>query len=233
MPMDIRQAFLRNPEETQLLIPRQSWQIVGKFDARSDAAAFGKSLDVPSQGGRQSELIEQRRMKKIGHRANVLRDLINQIRVLLRASCCIRAKIRFLAEYPRNVHAHSSYELSHAVVQFAGDASSFLVLNLQETRRELGFPAGPFSLLTPGNVSGHRKLDDGAILVPKRRAMGFHASARALQSHNIELQSSFLAAADLFVESTKSVPVFRGDQVINALANDPLSAIGANHGQPG
>src|SRR5580692_4614450 len=116
MSMDIRQAFLRNPEQTQLMIPWQSWQIGGKFDARSDVAAFGKSLDTPSQGGRKSEFIEQGRMKEIGHGTNVLRDLINQIRVLLRASCCIRAKLRFLADYPRNVHAHSSHELPYAVV---------------------------------------------------------------------------------------------------------------------
>src|ERR1700681_4157594 len=77
MPMNIRQAFLRHPEQTQLMLPRQSWQIGGKFDARSDLAAFGKSLDLPSQGGRKSGFIEQRRIKEIGHSKNVLRDLIN------------------------------------------------------------------------------------------------------------------------------------------------------------
>src|ERR1700726_3934489 len=102
MAMDIRQAFLRNSEQTQLMLLRQSPQIDRKLDVRCDVATFGKSLHVPFKGGRQSEFIEQRRMKEIGHSTNVLQDLLNQIRVLLRALCRIWAKIRLFVDYPRS-----------------------------------------------------------------------------------------------------------------------------------
>jgi hypothetical protein len=43
--------------------------------------------------------------------------------------------------------------LSYAVVQFARNASSFLVLNRQETRRDLDLPAGLFGLLKLRDVA--------------------------------------------------------------------------------
>src|SRR5437660_8534073 len=137
------------------MLLRQSYQIDRNFHLRGDLAAFGKSLHVPSKGGSQSEFIEQRWMKEIGHSTNVLRDLLNQIRVLLRASCRLCAKIRFFVDYLRNVHTHCSEQLPYAIVQFAGYTSSFLVLNLQETRRKLGLLARLLCLLTPGNISCH------------------------------------------------------------------------------
>ena len=48
--MDIRQAFLRNSEQTQLLLPRQSWQIGGKFDARRELR-HGRSAGANDDAG--------------------------------------------------------------------------------------------------------------------------------------------------------------------------------------
>ena len=42
--MDIRQAFLRNPKQTQLMVPRQSPPIDGKFHLRRDLAALSESV---------------------------------------------------------------------------------------------------------------------------------------------------------------------------------------------
>ena len=50
MAMAIRQALLRNPEQTQLIVFGQSLPICCHFELRANLAALGESVDVPIQG---------------------------------------------------------------------------------------------------------------------------------------------------------------------------------------
>ncbi len=61
--------------------------------------------------------------------------------------------------------------------------------------------------------------------------MRFHAMARALQPHDFKLKRSFFARADPFVEFAKPVAVFRGNQVIDALADHGFGGRSAYHCQ--
>jgi hypothetical protein len=53
MAMDIRQAFLRNPEKAQLMVLWHSITIRLEFQSRGDLTAVSESLDVPLQCGIQ------------------------------------------------------------------------------------------------------------------------------------------------------------------------------------
>ena len=66
-----------------------------------------------------------------------------------------RAELALLSQNLRNIHTHRSQELSHSVVQFSGDTSSFLILNLQQTSREFGFLVSLFRSLTLRDVPRH------------------------------------------------------------------------------
>lgn len=71
MPVDIRQALLKNSEDSHLDVPRQPSDVGLNFSIHANAAAFGESLHVPFDGGLQSHLLEHRRIQEIRDGANL------------------------------------------------------------------------------------------------------------------------------------------------------------------
>src|ERR1700687_987496 len=116
MAMDVGQTLLHNPEQTQLIVLWQSLPICRKFQVCGDIAPLRESVDEPFQRGMQSHFILQRWMKQIRYSANVCRNLLNELGVLLRASSRIRAKFRLFPVYPGSIHAHSSEQLPYSVM---------------------------------------------------------------------------------------------------------------------
>ena len=71
--MNVCEAFLYDSEEHQFQVLWQSVQILGQVQADIDVAFFIKSLDVPAQAGLQPHFVQQRRMKQIRRRTQLLR----------------------------------------------------------------------------------------------------------------------------------------------------------------
>jgi len=58
MTMNIREAFLYDPEDHQFQIRRQPFQMLGQVQADIDVAFFFESFDVPAQAGLQPHFVE-------------------------------------------------------------------------------------------------------------------------------------------------------------------------------
>src|SRR6476646_1751412 len=63
---------------------------------------------------------------------------------------------------------------------------------------------------------------------PKRRALSLHVAAHSLQALNVELEGSLLSGADSFVEGTEAIAIFRGDEVVDILANNCFRRFGSD-----
>src|SRR5215831_8414581 len=85
--MNIGETFLYDPEDCQFHIggeaPKQCWNI----KARINFAALSESCNVALEGGNESRLIQEGRVKQVRNRANLFSDLFNQNRIFRDALC--------------------------------------------------------------------------------------------------------------------------------------------------
>ena len=85
MAMNVRKAFLHNSEDHHLY-PRRKAQIFSYVQSDLDVASLLEPFDIPTQSGSQPHLIEQRRVKQIGSRTQLLRYGPNELRILIELS---------------------------------------------------------------------------------------------------------------------------------------------------
>ena len=77
--LNVRERFLHDPKQRQLLVRLQSHARRRQFKLYGDAAARGEPIDQPAQRGRQPELVEQWWVQQVGCRANFLRALASKL----------------------------------------------------------------------------------------------------------------------------------------------------------
>ncbi|HMH07434.1 MAG TPA: hypothetical protein VK579_12210 [Terriglobales bacterium] len=63
--------------------------------------------------------------------------------------------------------------------------------------------------------------------------MSFHVATLAVQPDNVELQRTFLAAADSFVERAKPVSILGINEAVNVFADHHFSAVSTHHPETG
>lgn len=75
MAMHVGQTFLHDAEEDQFVFGGKGTNGFGDVEVDLNFAAFGKTGDVPLEGGAEVAGFQRRRMKKIGEGANLTHDL--------------------------------------------------------------------------------------------------------------------------------------------------------------
>ncbi len=75
MAMNIGQTFLHDAKEDQFVFGGKGAGGFGDVEVDGNFAAFGKTGDVPLEGGAEIAGFQRRRMEKVGKRANLSHDL--------------------------------------------------------------------------------------------------------------------------------------------------------------
>ena len=82
MTVYVSQTLLNDPKDRNFHFVRQPAKIFGDFQIHLNMAALREAIYIPAKGGGKAGDIEQRRMQQMGDRANLARDLIDQVSVL-------------------------------------------------------------------------------------------------------------------------------------------------------
>src|SRR2546423_14275351 len=104
-----------------------------RFD--SHGSALGKSIDEPVRRRLEAGLIQQWRMEEIGHRTDAGDSVLDDLPRLLKNGRWFPVRVKY-----RHIHIdlRSRKPLTKTIVQFAGNASAFLVLHAHQ-------PGGKFA----------------------------------------------------------------------------------------
>src|SRR5208282_602916 len=130
MAMNVGQTFLDNAEQRQLIVAIQTLDCVRKIKRDPNSTSFCEALDVFGEGGLQADLVQQRRMKKVRHSANVFGHLHDQRFNVAQRRSGSRSQAVALPREGSGLHADRSEKLSGTVVEFSRDSPSLLVLGL-------------------------------------------------------------------------------------------------------
>src|SRR5437879_786298 len=97
-----------------------------------DPAALSEPVHVPAQRRSESEFVEQRRMEKIGDRAQLIRNLPGSFDARRQPPGEFWISHRQFAFDSRKLELQGREYLSGAVVQVARNAAAFVVLHAQQ-----------------------------------------------------------------------------------------------------
>ena len=129
--MDVGKGFLDEAEEHEFQIAGKPAEVVGDFDANGQSGSFGETSGVPADGGLQSALVQQRRMKQVGSSA----DLTVQLAEGLADSFDIGNEFRGvggLLEQLVDFDGQDGEGLAGAVVEFTGNVTALFIASTHE-----------------------------------------------------------------------------------------------------
>jgi hypothetical protein len=135
-----------------------------------EIAALAQAVNVPTKGGAETGLVEQRRMQQVRSGANFLDELLDKFAGLFGQ---LRGLGRMAAddfEQAADVHGEHGESLSGAVMQFASDVAAFVVLGGQQAPGEF---AEAFGLLNDFEVAFFEFESFGEITVVFLGAFAF------------------------------------------------------------
>src|SRR6266851_4341768 len=135
MAMNVRQTFLDNPENGRFQIARQASESTRNFQVHFDLAALRESFQVQPQSRGKSDFIQERRMQQMRNRPHFIGEFAEKPQTLLNYLGGTRSALAVFGQGSQ-LHAHCGEHLSGTVVEFASDASSFLVLQPQQPARK-------------------------------------------------------------------------------------------------
>jgi hypothetical protein len=133
MAMDIRQALLYQPENHKFHVSRQSAEILRDIKPDLQPASLHETLRVPAQSGVQPTFIEQWWMQQVRGGTDVAVKLLHHLLYRLGLACNLRGSAPGLLNELHQVHSQDRECLTGTIVEFASDATSFLILRPQQT----------------------------------------------------------------------------------------------------
>ena len=137
MALNVGEAFLDDAEQGGFDRLGQAGELRAELEASVDAAAFAEPLEVFVERGDETEIIEKRRVEKIGKSADFARHLLGEgTGFFERASSGLIVRMDGLACLSET-EIDGQDGLRKAVVELATDAAALFVLELEELRREL------------------------------------------------------------------------------------------------
>lgn len=85
--MDIGERLLHDPKKCGFHLAGKSPQVFAEFELNINFATVSETFDIPAESRRQTEFIEQGRVQKVRHSAQLLRQLLHKFKTLGDAGC--------------------------------------------------------------------------------------------------------------------------------------------------
>ena len=105
--MDVGQTFLNDPKDGDFHFVWQPAEIAGDFQIHLNIAAFREAIHIPAKGRGKAGDIEEWWMKQMRNRANLARNLFDQVSILRNGSGSERIELMGLSLNYGDVHAES------------------------------------------------------------------------------------------------------------------------------
>ena len=128
MAVDVGEALLNDPENRNFDIGGQAANFGREVHVHLYVTAFGKASCERLNRGHKADFVKKRRVKEMRNRANLLRQLFDKESVLAENVGSLWAELIRLPESHTVVHGECGDDLSHAIVEVAGDAPALFIL---------------------------------------------------------------------------------------------------------
>jgi hypothetical protein len=73
--VNVGEALLHNSKQSDFEVTREPPKIIGQFQVDIDFAPFAEAIDIPLEGGLQTDFVKQRRVQQVRNGADLAREL--------------------------------------------------------------------------------------------------------------------------------------------------------------
>ena len=126
--MHVAQALLQNAEECDFDVFRHACELGRQRKVNPDAAAADEPIYVPLHGGAQADFVQQGRVQQIRESTKVGGYFFRQVGATVESGLGLGRELGGVLLQQCDVEGETSYFLSRAVVEVAGNAAALFVL---------------------------------------------------------------------------------------------------------
>ncbi len=143
MAVNIGEALLHRSEDRRFHVLREPPEVFGDIQINPYFAALGESFDVPANRRGQPGFVQQGRMEEVRNRADFLVDFLGQRQGVVNGLSGLLQTFQIAADRAE-IHGQRRQSLPDAVMQFAGQPPSLIVLRAHQRTEatEMWLPMG-------------------------------------------------------------------------------------------